>query len=225
MVGLISGGDETAYREEVQRLSTWCTLNNLVLNTSKTKELIVDYRRKKSDMQPIAIHVERVERVSDFSFLGTHIEEDLSWARNTTALLKKAQQRLYFLRLLKKNKLKKKLLVSFYRCSVESVLNYGISLWFASCTAAERKVLQRVLQRVNTVQKVTGCSLPPLEDIYKTRCLRTAHSILRDSTHPGYHLFELLPSGRRFRTIKAKTDRLRNSFYPRAIIALNNAQN
>src|SRR4029434_4762932 len=78
VVGLISGGDETAYREEVQRLSTWCTLNNLVLNTSKTKELIVDYRRKKSDMQPIAINGERVERVSDFSFLGTHIEEDLS---------------------------------------------------------------------------------------------------------------------------------------------------
>ena len=222
VVGLISGGDETAYREEVQRLSTWCTLNNLVLNTSKTKELIVDYRRKKSDMQPIAINGERVERVSDFSFLGTHIEQDLSWTRNTIALLKKAQQRLYFLRLLRKNKLKKKLLVSFYRCSVESVLSYGISLWFASCTAAERKVLQRV---INTAQKVIGCSLPPLEDIYKTRCLRKAHSILRDSTHPGYHLFELLPSGRRFRTIIAKTDRLRNSFYPRAIIALNNAQN
>src|SRR4029434_7289941 len=94
----------------MQRLSTWCTLNNLVLNTSKTKELIVDYRRKKSDMQPIAINGERAERVSDFSFLGTHIEEDLSWTRNTTALLKKAHQRLYFLRLLRKNKLKKKLL-------------------------------------------------------------------------------------------------------------------
>ena len=53
MVGLISGGDETAYREEVQRLSTWCAENNLILNTSKTKELIIDYRRNKPDIQPI----------------------------------------------------------------------------------------------------------------------------------------------------------------------------
>ena len=73
--------------------------------------------------------------------------------RNTTALLKKAQQKLYFLRLLRKNTFLKKLLVSFYRCSGESVLNYGISLWFASCTVAERKVLQRV---INTAQKVIG---------------------------------------------------------------------
>ena len=31
--GLIIGGDETAYREEVQRLSTWCAEKNLILNT------------------------------------------------------------------------------------------------------------------------------------------------------------------------------------------------
>ncbi len=59
---------------------------------------------------------------------------------------------------------------------------------------------------------------------HNTRCLRRAHSILRDPSHPGHHLFELLPSGRHFRTIKAKTNRLKNSFYPRAVIALNSTQ-
>ena len=53
VVGLVSGGDETAYREEVQRVSTWCAENNLILNTSKTKELIIDYMRNKPDIQPI----------------------------------------------------------------------------------------------------------------------------------------------------------------------------
>ena len=43
-------GDDTAFREEVQRLSTWCAENNLILNTSKTKELIIDYRRNKPDL-------------------------------------------------------------------------------------------------------------------------------------------------------------------------------
>ncbi|TWW76528.1 hypothetical protein D4764_13G0011900 [Takifugu flavidus] len=37
VIGLISNNDETAYRAEVERLTTWCADNNLLLNTSKTK--------------------------------------------------------------------------------------------------------------------------------------------------------------------------------------------
>ena len=75
---------------------------------------------------------------------------------NTKALMKKAQQRLYFLRFLRKNNLQERMLLTFYRCTIETVLSYGISLWFASCTAAERKALQRVIK---TAQKVIGCPL------------------------------------------------------------------
>ena len=32
VVGLITKGDESAYREEVQRLAEWCSENNLSLN-------------------------------------------------------------------------------------------------------------------------------------------------------------------------------------------------
>ena len=45
VVGLITGDDESAYREEVRDLTVWCRSNNLSLNVSKTKELIVDYRK------------------------------------------------------------------------------------------------------------------------------------------------------------------------------------
>ena len=38
---------ESAYRVEVDQLATWCTMNNLVMNTIKTKELIYDFRGKK----------------------------------------------------------------------------------------------------------------------------------------------------------------------------------
>ena len=56
---------------------------------------------------------ESVERVSDFRFLGIHIQQDLTWTINTKALLKKAQQRLYLLRILRKNNLQEKMLMSF----------------------------------------------------------------------------------------------------------------
>ncbi|KAK3571582.1 hypothetical protein QTP86_014551, partial [Hemibagrus guttatus] len=51
VVGLISEGDELAYRDEVER----CRENNLLNNTTKTKELIIDYRRKETDITPLYI--------------------------------------------------------------------------------------------------------------------------------------------------------------------------
>ncbi|KAA0724168.1 putative RNA-directed DNA polymerase from transposon BS [Triplophysa tibetana] len=69
VIGLISNNDETAYREEVRHLATWCSDNNLLLNTSKTKEIIVDFRKAKGGTHdPIHINGMAVERVSSFKF-------------------------------------------------------------------------------------------------------------------------------------------------------------
>ncbi len=39
----------------------------------------------------------------------------------------------------------------------------------------------------------------------------------KDSSHPSHRLLSLLPSGRRFRSIRSRTSRLRDSFFPQAI--------
>jgi uncharacterized protein YneR len=54
-VGLITNNDETAYREEVRDLTVWCKDNNLFLNVIKTKEMIVDYRKRRTEHIPILI--------------------------------------------------------------------------------------------------------------------------------------------------------------------------
>ncbi|GFS07598.1 reverse transcriptase [Elysia marginata] len=53
--GLINVNDEAAYRSEIERFVMWCEDNFLKLNTSKTKELIFDFRKNKSDLQAISI--------------------------------------------------------------------------------------------------------------------------------------------------------------------------
>ena len=218
IVGPISEGDESEYRHEVERLETWCRENNLALNISKTKELIIDFRRKQTDIQPLVINGDEVERASNFRFLGVHLDDDLTWNTNTSATVKKAHQRLYFLRVLRKNRLSQHLLVSFYRCSIESILTYCAGVWFQSCTAAERKALQRV---VNSAQKIIGCPLPSLTELYNSRCLKKANNILEDPSHPGHCHFQLMRSGIRYRAISSRTNRLRDSFYPQAINLLN----
>ncbi|XP_078265962.1 uncharacterized protein LOC144599117 [Rhinoraja longicauda] len=68
----------------------------------KTKELIINFcRSHNGEYAPIFINGNSVERVSSFKFLGTHISKDLTWSTNTATLVKKAQQRLFYLRTLK----------------------------------------------------------------------------------------------------------------------------
>ncbi|KAK3554035.1 hypothetical protein QTP70_019154 [Hemibagrus guttatus] len=129
VVGLISGNDETHYREEVQHLVECCVESDLVLNTTKTKEIVVDYRRtQKMTPPPLHINGAEVERVNDIKFLGLHITKDLTWTINTTYLVKKAQQRLFFLRKLKKAKVPSQLLVNFNRSTIESILSLLLNL-------------------------------------------------------------------------------------------------
>ncbi len=45
LISLIQDGDESSYRQEVKELAVWCTFNNLELNTLKTVEMVVDFRR------------------------------------------------------------------------------------------------------------------------------------------------------------------------------------
>ncbi len=218
VIGLITDNDETAYREEVSTLTKWCQENHLSLNIDKTKELVVDYRRQSREHTPITIDKTPVERVSSFKFLGVHITEDLTWSAHTDAVLKKAHQRLFFLRRLRKFGTSPRILRSFYTCTMESILTGCITAWFGNSTAGNRRALQRV---VRTACHIVGGELPSLQDIYTRRCTRKARRIIKDSSHPSHRLLSLLPSGRRFRSIRSHTSRLRDSFFPQAIRLMN----
>ncbi len=162
VVGLISNRDETNYRSEVSRLAGWCRDNNLSLNVEKTKEIVVDFRRVHTQHAPLTINGATVERASSTKFLGVHITEDLSWTNNTAALAKKAQQRLYFLRKLRRARAPTPIMCTFYRGTIESILTSCITVWYGACNASCCKSLQRI---VRAAEKIVGVSLPSLQDI------------------------------------------------------------
>ena len=61
------------YREEVRDLEVCRQDNNLSLNLIKTKEMIVDYRKRRAGYAPILINEAVVEQVESFKFHGVHI--------------------------------------------------------------------------------------------------------------------------------------------------------
>ena len=221
LIGLISGGDESAYRWEIDHLVTWCSQNNLELNPLKTVEIIVDYRKNPAPSTPIILCGSPVDSVESCRFLGTIITQDLKWELNIRSLTKKGQQRMFFLRQLKKFNLPKTMMVHFYTAIIESILTSSITVWYTAATAKDKSRLQRIIR---SAEKVIGCNLPTLQDLHSSRTLRRARKIVADPSHPGHSLFGTLPSGRRLRSIRTKTSHHLNSFFPTSAGILNRSR-
>ncbi len=93
---------------------------------------------------------------------------------------------------------------------------------FASVSVSLSNPCLTIPQRiVRAAEKIVGVSLPSLQDIYSTRLTRKALSIAGDPTHPTHNFFSLLPSGRRLRSLQARTSRLKDSFIHQAVRKLN----
>lgn len=112
IVGLIRDNYETAYRSPVDQVAH--------------SGLPAD---QKEPHTPIYINGAEVKWVAGFKFLVVHISDDLTWATNTSTLIQKQCHCLCFLRRLRKAHLSSQILVSFYCCTIESILTNCISVW------------------------------------------------------------------------------------------------
>ena len=95
VVELITDSDETSYREEIRDLAGWCQNNNLSFNVTKTKEMIVDCKKRSTEHIPVLIDGAVVEQVESFKFLGVHINNKLDWSKHTKTIVKRSRQSLF----------------------------------------------------------------------------------------------------------------------------------
>eukprot|EP00061_Rhincodon_typus_P000661 g12358.t1 len=109
------------------------------------------------------------------------ITDGLSWTSHVNATARMAQQRLFFLRQLRKFGLFLRCLTNFYRCSIESIQSGCMTAWYGNCSAQDGKKLQKV---VCTAQTITEANLSFMDSIYMARCQGKAANIIKDPSHP-----------------------------------------
>lgn len=107
----------------------WCGNNHLQLNVTKTKELVIDFRRKKTQLTPLCISGGNVEIVDSYKYLGVYIDNKLNWTKNMEALYRTGQIQLYFLWRLKSFNVCSKMLNMFYQSVIASSLFYAVVCW------------------------------------------------------------------------------------------------
>ena len=75
----------------------WCRSKRQQLNSSKTKALVVSFRRTRPHMLPVSIEGVNVEGVQTNKYLGQLLDDRLGWSANSDSLYRKGQSRIYFL--------------------------------------------------------------------------------------------------------------------------------
>ncbi|KAL6113779.1 uncharacterized protein ACO6RY_04687 [Pungitius sinensis] len=100
--------------------------------------MVVDFRKYAAPPSDLTLCDSPVTTVDSFRFLGSIITQDLKWELNISSITKKAQQRMFFLRQLKKFNLPKTIMLHFYTAIIESILCSSITVWYAAATAKGR---------------------------------------------------------------------------------------
>ena len=220
LVGRLKNEDSIAcYFNQASLLARWCEESYLHLNITKTKELVIG---NDSTLEPLLINDQAVEVVNEFKYLGTLIDQKCNFNKNTTFISKKANQRLYLLRKLASFNINSTILENVYRSFVESILTYNITVWYGNLSVKNRSTLARI---VKLGSKIVGRPQLQLDKLYLLAMRRKASAVLADSSHPLNPDFELMPSGRRFRTVFARKNLYKKSFIPSAITILNTHRN
>ena len=220
LIGLLKNGDDRAYKKEIASFVLWCEANFLQLNVEKTKELVVNFSRKKDSISPVIIKGQEVEIVQSYKYLGVHLDSKLDWKINSDSVFKKAQSRLFHLRKLRSFDISRSLLHVFYQGILASVLFYAVLCWGGSITAIDKNRINKMIKKAGSV---IGLPLDSLETIIAKRTRTKLNTILSFDGHPLYNIFYSLRSSFSSRYLMApcSTERWRRSFVPAAVTFLN----
>ena len=196
----------------------WCDTNCLDINVGKTKEMVVDFRRNPSPIPPLTIAGETVERVEEYRYLGTIVDNKLNFHVNTERIYSRCRQRMHMLYQLRALSVSESIMERCYRSFIESVLTFSSICWFGSLGVKEKARLNGI---VNECGRIVGRKQRTLTEFFDHRLLIRAMQIEREDAHILNPLFEKLPSGRRFRSISCRTNRFMKTFVPSAVSRLN----
>ncbi len=218
VVGLISNNDEMHYREEMAQLAEWCGANNLSLNVEKTKEVVMDFRRRNStDHPPLTIDSSTVRESAALNSWGC-TSRRISPGPPTPCHSPRRHNSAYTFS------------AGWKEQSPTTHPHHILQGHHWECADQLHHCLVRELQccwpQDPPADSEHSCNdQVPLSHPSWTFSLHDAPAkptaSWRTPPHPSHSLFQLLPSGRRYRSIRARSARLLNSFFPQAVRALN----
>ena len=224
---LLPKGSVSKAQNIVDRVTQWSDENRVQLHPDKCKELRITFSKNPSVLDPLIVDLKEIEIVDNVKLLGVTMSSDLTWNVHIEEVLKKANERLYFLVQLKRAKVPLKELVLFYTTCIRSVIDYAIPAFYHALSKYLKKELVRLEKRAIAIMNPGThydvasdvLNMRLIEDHHDLLCSRLFDNMMRDANHklaellpPLYSSHHDLRKERKFNVPCTFTNRARNSF-------------
>ena len=140
-------GTDNSMQNSAQYLQQWATVNNMVFNVKKTKEIVFHFGEDQNNFPSAAIGDDIIEQVPQAKVLGVTIQSDLKWNSHITNIIKKANKRLYLLRLCKRAGVRQNELLCIYTSLIRSLLEYCAVVWHPALPSYLHNDIEQVQKR------------------------------------------------------------------------------
>lgn len=225
---VVSPSSMSNMQEVMDSTKQWIDANNMLLNSKKSKDMLISFCKILPTAQTVTIDGQSVQRVSGTKLLGVLINSNLKWDDHVNYIYKKASSRIYFLKHLKRAGLSSEELRLYYITVIRSVIEYAAPAWFTSTTTAQKERLNHIQKRALRIitpdlpQDIAEhqLNIPPLNYRLEMLCKKMFLQMCSIS-HP---LHDLLPSQQyskyflrnrhSFPLPKVNSQRHKNSFVP-----------
>ena len=129
--------------------------------------MLIHFRKAPTGFPDLFIDGVKLERVTEYKYLGTVLDNKLNFNKNTDFIHERCQPRTFCLEKLRSLNVSAAVLCTFYQSCIESVLTFLFLCWFGGLNVQRKTVPNKV---VNACGKVVGEKQEQLSRLYE-RCV------------------------------------------------------
>ena len=175
---------------ELLKISDWIAVNKLSLNAKKSKYILFHHIRNKRDSGTIVnlqINSTKIQRVSDFNFLGVTINEHIDWSPHINKLSNKISRTLGVMNKLKRC-LPHAIMKLMYNSLIQTHLYFGITVWGYNCARISKlqkraiRIISNSRYNAHTEPFFKDLAILKVGDIFKMQCLKLYYNIRHNRT-------------------------------------------
>lgn len=235
----IDKGNQGNLQSLMDEIFQWCSDNDMQLNHSKCKELIISFANDKPELHTLFLQDYSMSPVLSTKVLGIHLSSDLKWNIHIEHIIAKASKRLYFLRVLKRSRIDPSSLIKVYTICLRPVLEYGCQIWNYNSPDYLKEEIERIQRRALRIicpylsynKALTANNIPLLSQRRNELCQTYFKKLL----NPKHKLNDLIPqrckdlrlqnlrNDQHIDTLQCKTSRFYKSFIPSSIVDFNDS--
>ena len=196
LVEPISASQPSVMQEHLDNFEEWAATNYMKLNPKKCASMKVSFLLNNPQEPPLTISNIPLQEVQVAKILGVNINDDLRWSVHVAEILKKANGRLYMLKLLKRFNLPHDDLVTIFTGFVRPLAEYAAPVWHCGLTVNESIALERIQTRACKIimgrhyssydEALQECGLDSLSDRRDQLSLNFLKSLMESDQFSGW---------------------------------------